>query len=156
MSERSPTIKRILRNVTAVGDLVGAFCRGAIRKWAKSTAFTQVKTAFLRYVRGTEWHADKRSKKHLADALDLVAGQLYDWMRDVARRGDYVGVHVLQTGIIPAELEFYERYWIGQFAGLLNVRSNGQPAAASSDIARHVVVAIKAQLAMQGFEDQEA
>lgn len=108
-----------------------------------------------RYVGGTEWNADKRWKKHLADALDLVAGQVYDWMRDVARRGHYVGVHVLQTGIIPAELGFYERYWIGQFAGLLNVRANGEPAAASSDTANHVIVAIKAKLAMLGFEDQE-
>ncbi len=100
---------------------------------------------------------DKRWKKHLADALDLVARSLGDWMRDVARRGDYVGVHVLQTGIIPAELEFYERYWIGQFAGLLNVHSkmdNRLPPQVTSPV--HVVVAIKAQLAMQGFEDQEA
>jgi hypothetical protein len=109
-----------------------------------------------RYVGGTEWSADKRWKKHLADALDLIPGRLYDWMRDGARRGHYVGVHVLQTGVIPAELDFYERYWIGQFQGLLNIRGNEDAATELTDTATKVILAIKAKLAVQGFEDQEA
>jgi hypothetical protein len=109
-----------------------------------------------RYVGSTDYAADKRWKKHLADALDLVSGQLYDWMRDVARRGYYVGMHVLQTGIIPAELEFYERYWIAQFPNLLNERLNPTPAVSSSLTGNEVIVAIKAKLALQGLEDQTA
>src|SRR5437868_5352653 len=86
-----------------------------------------------RYVGATEWNADKRWKKHLADALDLVSGQLYDWMRDVSRRGNYVGVHTLQSGIIPADLEFYEHYWIGQFTQLFNVRGNDVPTVTATE-----------------------
>lgn len=107
-----------------------------------------------RYVGMTEWEAEKRWKKHLADALDLVDGRLYDWMREVARRGYYVGYHVLQSGIIPAELDFYERYWMGQFTSLFNVRENATPANEATETAQNVIVAIKAKLIIQDHEDQ--
>ena len=102
-----------------------------------------------KYVGQTEWEADRRWKKHVTNALDLVPGPLYDWMRDVARGGHYVGCHVLQSAIIPDELRFYERYWINQFPGLFNVYSNEAPVATPSEVARTVTVAIQAKLVVQ-------
>jgi len=102
-----------------------------------------------RYIGLTEGEADKRWKKHIASALDLTPGQLYDWMRDVVRRNGYVGVHVLQFGVIPADLAFYEGYWISQFPDLFNVRDNVTPAAAPTDVARQMILTIKAALVTQ-------
>jgi len=108
-----------------------------------------------RYVGGTEGIADKRWKKHVADALDLVSGQLYDWMRNVNRDGYYVDFHVLQTRVISTEIEFYELYWKSQFTGLLNDRLDGEPVAASSVIANAVIFAIKTKVALQGYEPEQ-
>ena len=102
-----------------------------------------------RYVGMTEGEADKRWKKHIASALDLANGSLYDWMRSVVRQGNYVGVHVLQSGVIPADLAFYESYWISHFPELFNVRENAAPATELSDIARQIVLTIKAKLVTQ-------
>ena len=102
-----------------------------------------------RYVGMTEGEVDKRWKKHLTLALDLAQGNLYDWIRSVVRHGQYVGVHVLQSGIIPADLALFEGYWISQFPELFNVRENAAPAPELSDIARQVVLTIKARLVTQ-------
>ena len=109
-----------------------------------------------RYVGSTEFLADKRWKKHLADALEMKPGSLSEWMREVARRSRYVGCHVLQTSVIPAELELYERYWLSQFPDLLNTRLIESPAADLSPVGRSVVLAIKSGLALQGIEDSAA
>lgn len=85
----------------------------------------------------------------------MRASTLCDWVREVSRCGHYVGFHVLQTGIIPAELELYEGYWISQFPGLLNIRLNTLPPAEPTDVARNVILAIRTGLAMQGIEDAE-
>lgn len=102
-----------------------------------------------RYVGMTEGEADKRWKKHITSALDLAHGNLYDWIRSVVRQGNYVGVHVLQSGVIPADLALFEGYWISQFPELFNVRENAVPATELSDIARQVVLMIKAKLVTQ-------
>jgi hypothetical protein len=109
-----------------------------------------------RYVEATEWSADKKWKKHLTDALDLVSGQLYDWIRDVARGGHYVGFHTLQTDIAITELPFYEQYWVSQFVGLLNICANVDKTATPTDTANSVILAIKGKLARQHFEDGES
>jgi hypothetical protein len=106
-----------------------------------------------RYVGSTEFSSDKRWKRHLADALEKRPGSLYDWIRDVSRRSQYVGYHVLQTNVIPAELKFYETYWISQFPNLLNARLNDQPATRLSDAGRNALLAIKSALALQRLED---
>ncbi len=102
-----------------------------------------------RYVGMTEGFADKRWKKHIASALDLANGELYDWIRGVVRQGNYVGVHVLQSGVVPADLPLFEGYWISQFPGLFNVRENTAPASELSGIARQVVLTIRAKLVGQ-------
>ncbi|MBV9783704.1 MAG: hypothetical protein JO264_07770 [Acidisphaera sp.] len=97
----------------------------------------------------TEGDAEKSWKKHIASALDLTSGQLYDWIRDVVRHNEYVGVHVLQSDIIPADLAFYERYWISQFPDLFNLSGNDTPASMPTDVARQVILTIKANLVTQ-------
>jgi hypothetical protein len=97
----------------------------------------------------TEGDAEKRWKKHITAALDKASGEVYDWIRDVTRRGGYVDFHVLQSGIIPADLKFYEEYWISQFTDLFNVRANDAPPTAASPTAQQVILAIKAKLVVQ-------
>jgi hypothetical protein len=51
----------------------------------------------------------------------------------------------LQEGITPKDHAIFEQYWIGQFAGLLNVSGN-KPALQHSAVARQVIAAIQDQL----------
>jgi hypothetical protein len=60
----------------------------------------------------------------VAAALEKESGPLYDWMRDVYRRDHDVLCHTLQEAITPMDLDLFERYWIGQFSGLLNSIGN--------------------------------
>jgi hypothetical protein len=108
-----------------------------------------------RYVGAAEGSADKSWKKHITDALDLVSGSLYDWMRDIARRGHYVGLHVLQSGIIPTEVDFYERYWVSQFPGLFNTHADSKPLSDPTDVAINVISVIKSKLATQHSENEK-
>jgi hypothetical protein len=86
-----------------------------------------------------------RFKQHVTAALEKEPGALYDWMRDVWR-GDYdVGVYTLQEGIIPADLDLFEQYWIDQFADLLNVVGN-KAGKADTSVAKQIKAAIRAQL----------
>jgi hypothetical protein len=101
-----------------------------------------------RYIGQTEWTADKGFQKHVTSALELTDGALYDWMRKVWRKDHDVGFHVLQTNIIPPDLAFYEQYWMSQFPKLFNVRDNGAPCDALTDIGRQIIVAIKSKLVM--------
>lgn len=74
-----------------------------------------------RYVGKTTREPDRRWKEHIACALNKdETGTLYDWIRDVLRRGNLVQYWVLQEDITPVELDTFESYWIGQFADLIN------------------------------------
>src|SRR5262249_43956500 len=55
---------------------------------------------------------------------------LHRWIRHVEAAGFQVRVHILQFNVQPGDLNLFERYWMGQFAGLLNT-SNGTPAVAA-------------------------
>jgi hypothetical protein len=77
----------------------------------------------VRYVGQTEYTARKRLDLIVTKALDHESGALYDWVRTEWRSGAEVRAYVLQDDIIPADLELFERYWIEQFAGLLNASS---------------------------------
>jgi hypothetical protein len=101
-----------------------------------------------RYIGQTEGAADKHFKKHVTSALELTEGSLYEWMRRVWRKDHDVGFHVLQTGIVPTDLAFYERYWTSQFPKLLNDRDSDASCDIITDIGRRIVVAIKSKLVM--------
>jgi hypothetical protein len=78
-----------------------------------------------RYIGQTRSEANRRRKQHLAAALDKdEKGPVCDWIRDVLRREQSIGVRVIQEDINPKDLEMFERYWIEQFPRLLN---NGAP-----------------------------
>lgn len=106
-----------------------------------------------KYIGMTEWNSEKRWKKHISDALEKQPGRLYDWMRSVVRNNEYVSYRVLQTDITPSELNFYEKYWISQFKDLLNVRDNEKPPTDNSEVARNVIVSIKAELVTRGPDE---
>ena len=103
-----------------------------------------------RYVGRTEDGTMKRLKQHRTYALEMAEGAVYDWIRGVYRKGFEVEAHVLQMNIIPAEFEFYERYWIAQFSDLLNVHDVVAPTPESTEIGRKITVSIKARLAAEG------
>ena len=67
-----------------------------------------------------------RFKQHITRALEYEEGALYEWIRAVWRNNQAVECHTLQSGSIPKDLELYERYWIDQFGGLVNVRRNNE------------------------------
>jgi hypothetical protein len=54
-------------------------------------------------------------------------------------------VHTLQQGISPADLDFFEKYWIEQFSNLVNVVGNNKPKADTA-IGEQVKSALRAQL----------
>lgn len=98
-----------------------------------------------RYVGRADDKVSYRFKQHVTAALEKESSPLYDWIRDVWRRGYDVGVFTLQEGIIPKDRDMFELYWIEQFSGLLNVSGN-RPSKANSAVALQVIDAIKVQL----------
>lgn len=98
-----------------------------------------------RYVGKVDDKVSYRFKEHVTAALEQEPGALYDWMRDVWRSEFDVAVFTLQEGIIPKDHAMFEQYWIGQFAGLLNVVGN-KPAQQHSAVAKQVIAAIQDQL----------
>ena len=86
-----------------------------------------------------------RFKQHIAAALEKQPGALYDWIRDVWRRGFDIAVHTLQEGIVPKDLDMFERYWMDQFSDLLNVAGNNRPTQDTA-VGSQVRAGLKAQL----------
>lgn len=86
-------------------------------------------------------------KQHVTAALEKQPSTLYDWMRDVWRRDHDIGVYTLQDGITPADLDLFEKYWIDQFADLLNVVDN-KASKVDTSVAKQIKAAIRTQLEM--------
>ena len=98
-----------------------------------------------RYVGRTTDKVSTRFSQHVTNALEKRPGPLYDWMRDVFRSDEDVGYHILQLGIVPADLDMFEQYWIDQFAGLLNTVGK-RPRNQHSPVAQQVIAAIQRSL----------
>lgn len=98
-----------------------------------------------RYIGQTEYLADKRYKKHLASAIEMNEGILYDWVREVWRKNFEVEYHTLQTNINPSDLDFYEIYWISQFPDLLNIK-NRVDVTELTTVGNEVIIAIQSIL----------
>lgn len=99
-----------------------------------------------RYVGHTGEKVSHRFKQHVTAALEKETGVLYDWVRDVWRRDHDVNFYILQEGIVPKDLDFFERYWIEQFTGLLNIVGNDKPGKIDSNIARQVRTVLREQI----------
>lgn len=80
-----------------------------------------------RYIGKAHDRVSYRFKEHVTAALDKEPGALYDWMRDVWRRGHDIAFYTLQEGVIPKDERMFEQYWIQQFGNLLNVAGTHQP-----------------------------
>jgi hypothetical protein len=90
-----------------------------------------------RYIGHTRDNASRAHTEHLAAALDRgEKGALCDWIRDVLRRDQAVGMRVIQDDIDLRYLDVFERYWTEQFPKLLNkgVRSRRTPTATGQRI----------------------
>jgi hypothetical protein len=98
-----------------------------------------------RYVGRASDKVSYRYKQHITSALEKESGPLYDWMREVWRQDHDVLVCTLQEAIVPRDLDMFERYWIDQFANLLNVVGN-KSGKTDSKVAVQIQVAINDQL----------
>ncbi|MBK7663311.1 MAG: hypothetical protein IPJ21_07185 [Sterolibacteriaceae bacterium] len=98
-----------------------------------------------RYVERVDSKVSYRFKEHVTAALEKEPGPLYDWMRDVWRRGGDVAAFTLQEGIIPKDHAMFEQYWIDQFADLLNFAGN-RPDKTNSAVAKQVIAALQEQI----------
>ncbi len=98
-----------------------------------------------RYVGRSSTKVSYRFKQHITAALDREPSALYDWMRDVWRRDFDVAFHILQEGIIPKDLDFFKRYWIDQFANLLNIECDNK-SAQESPVAKDIKAALRAKI----------
>lgn len=98
-----------------------------------------------RYVGRTDDKVSYRFKQHITAALEKESSPLYDWIRDVWRKGHDVGVFTLQEEIIPKDYAMFEQYWIDQFADLLNVMGN-RPNKMNTPTALQIIAAIQGQL----------
>ena len=98
-----------------------------------------------RYVGRANDKVSYRFKQHVTAALEKEPGALYQWIRDVWRRGFDVAAYPLQEGIIPKDVDMFEQYWIDQFTDLLNVTGNRQ-GKSNSTVAGQVIHALSAQI----------
>ncbi len=98
-----------------------------------------------RYVGKASDKVSYRFRKHVAAALDMEEGAVYDWIRQLWKQDHDVAVHTLQEGIMPRDLDLFEQYWIDQFAELVNKRGN-RPDKTNSRIADQITKGIQQQL----------
>jgi hypothetical protein len=98
-----------------------------------------------RYVGRASDRVSYRYGQHVTAALEKEPGALYDWMRDVWRRDHDVWPYTLQEGVIPEDLDMFERYWIEQFPSLLDV-SHNKSGKSETTIATQIRRAIKDHL----------
>ena len=103
-----------------------------------------------RYVGQTGSQSRARFNQHVTQALRKEPGSLYDWMRGLYAAGSDPDYHVLQEDIIPADLDFYERYWIAQFDNLLNIRVGDTKTVLTTPTGENVIAVIRGKLATQG------
>lgn len=98
-----------------------------------------------RYVGRADDKVSYRFRQHITAALEKEPGPLYDWIREVWRKGKDVGVFTLQEGITPKDRAMFEQYWIDQFSDLLNVVGN-RPGKSNSPIATQIIGVIQSEL----------
>ncbi|MYD94911.1 MAG: hypothetical protein F4Y02_14735 [Chloroflexi bacterium] len=82
----------------------------------------------------------------VANTLNGKPEILPDWFRDEWRDSHEIRPYVIQDEIAPADLEMFEAYWAGQFAGLLNVGLSADPNRSTTALGERVNDAISAML----------
>ena len=100
----------------------------------------------LKYVGQTSSNPEYRAKQHVTAALEKLPGPLYDWIRTIWRRGGDINMHTLQSDVLRRDLDTFEEYWLGQFAGLLNASDAKEGPTKDSAIATQVRVALAASV----------
>jgi hypothetical protein len=98
-----------------------------------------------RYVGRATDKVSHQFRKQIAAALEKQPGELYDWIRNSWRNEHDVCFYILQDGIISKDLDLFEKYWIAQFANLLNVASDSK-SRVDSPVARDIKAVLKEQI----------
>ena len=100
----------------------------------------------VRHVGQTVDTAKKDLDLFVTEALDREPGILLDWIRDEWRDGHEIRPYVIQDEIAPTDLEMFEAYWAGQFAGLPNAGPSANPNRSTTALGKRVNDAISAML----------
>ena len=100
-----------------------------------------------RYVGKASDKVSYRFRKHVAAALDMEEGPLYDWIRDLWAQDHDIAAHTIQEAIMPRDLDMFEQYWIDQFADLFNIRGN-RSGKTNSLVANQITTDIQQQLTL--------
>lgn len=98
-----------------------------------------------RYVGQTRDTASRTHQQHLAAALEKnQKGAVNDWIRNVLRRDQAVGMRVVQDDVDPKYLNVFQQYWSSQFANLLNAGAGSRRKATATG--QRIVDAIQGDL----------
>jgi hypothetical protein len=103
-----------------------------------------------RYVGQTTKPTAARHARHLRDAAKTASTDLHRWILGVENDGFQVRAHVLQLNVAPRELNLFERYWMSQFAGLLNCGPGTPTVRVDTPLGRAVKRALRRQLQAEG------
>jgi hypothetical protein len=100
-----------------------------------------------RYVGQTTKTPPIRYYRHLGDAWRRRGTPLHRWIRITEAQGFEIRAFVLQTNVAPGDLDLFERYWMAQFASLLNTGAGTPNTAADTAVAIAVQRALARALA---------
>ncbi len=103
-----------------------------------------------RYVGQTTKPVGLRLAQHRREARRRRHHPLHRWINDVADRGFQVRAHALQINVPPGSLNLFERYWMGQFARLINCASGAPGPRADTVVATAVTQALRHALQAEG------
>lgn len=73
-----------------------------------------------RYIGHTTKPVGLRLTQHMGEARRQSQSPLCCWIRATVADGFQIFAHTLQVAVPPGDLNLFERYWMGQFANLLN------------------------------------
>lgn len=109
-------------------------------------ALYSTRESVVRHVGRTADTAAQALDLLVTEALDREPGALLDWIRDEWRDGHEIRPYVIQDEVAPADLEMFEAYWAGQFAGLPNAGPSADPDRPTTALGERVNDAISAIL----------
>jgi hypothetical protein len=103
-----------------------------------------------RYIGQTTKPVELRLAQHLGDARRQSQTPLCRWIRATTADGFRIHFHTLQAAVAPADLNLFERYWMGQFANLLNTGPGMPRTLADSAVAIALQQSLRAALQLAG------
>ena len=96
-----------------------------------------------RYIGQTTKPVTVRLTQHLLAARRGRSTPLCRWLRATLAAGFPIKAHTMQTRVPPADLGFFERYWMAQFVGLVNAGAAVPRVGADSPAASALIRALR-------------